>query len=115
MKNIIIILLVIFASSDMFGQQAPNNTNDTEQNSSGGGTVGIRIGSGSSGKVDITSDDAAIAGYVIYDTSGNLVQSGAISSTYHALVDVDTLPTGPYNVVAVAESGEAVADTYFKE
>ena len=113
MKNIIIILLVIFASSDMLAQQAPSGTNGTD--TSGGGAVGIRIGNGSSGRVDISSDDEAIAGYIIYDANGTAVQSASISLTYHVLVNVDSLPSGAYHVVAVAENGEAVADTYFKQ
>jgi len=95
----------------MFAQQAPNNTNGNNNN---GTVVGIRIGNTSS-KVDLSSDGEAIAGYIIYNNSGNVVRSGSLSLTYHALIDVSSLPSGAYYVVAIAESGEAVADTYFKQ
>ena len=117
MKNIITILLVGFATSCVFAQQAPESSNSSQQSNNNGNipVVGIRIGNGSSSKVNITSDGEAIAGYIVYDNNGNVVKSSSVALTHYVQVDTSSLSSGAYYVVALSEAGHTVADMYFKQ
>lgn len=98
MKKLIFILLVCVASGFAFSQAS-----------------GIRIGAGSSGKMNVTAEGQSITGYVIYDENSNALQSETFTSTNHKTIDVDNLPEGAYFVAFVSESGEVVTKTYFKQ
>ena len=87
------------------------------QSSSGGGAVGIRIGSGSGARVDVstTDNETGMAGYLIYDSGDNVVQSGSMGSTSRESVDVSALPPGVYYFVVVSDTGEVLSASYFKQ
>ena len=106
MKNIITILFVSLMTSFVYAQS-----------SSGGGAVGIRVGNTSSGKVDVSTTDnqTGMAGYLIYDSGDNVVQSGSMNSTSQASVDVSSLPSGVYYFVVVSDTGEILSASYFKQ
>ena len=87
------------------------------QSSSGGGAVGIRVGSTSGARVDVSTTDnqTGMAGYLIYDSGDNVVQSGSLNSTSRASVDVSGLPSGVYYFVVVSDTGEVLSASYFKQ
>ncbi len=104
MKRILFILIVSFITSFLPAQ------------SNSGGAVGIRIGSGSSGKINVTTDEGvAMVGYMIYDENGNLVQSGSLSSTAKTSVNVNSLESGVYFIVVVSENGDTGTSTFVKD
>jgi hypothetical protein len=105
MKKTVFILLISFASSFVYSQ------------GNSGGVVGIRIGNGSSGKVDVstTDDETPMAGYIIYDSNDNVVQSGSLGSTSRESISVSSLPSGVYYFVVLSDTGDILSASYFKQ
>lgn len=110
MKNILFIAFVIFASSFAFAQHT---------------TVGVRIGSGSSGfdstvtrttneRVDVQSEGEKMVAYVVFDENENVVSVKDINTTYNVSVDVDDLQSGFYYIAVVSENDQVSVNTYVK-
>ncbi|WP_143736263.1 hypothetical protein [Moheibacter sediminis] len=88
-------------------------------------TVGVRIGSGSSGfesnvtnitsnRVDVASEGEKMVGYVVFDENENVVKSKDINTSYNTSVDVNNLQSGFYYIAVVSENDQVSVNTYVK-
>lgn len=108
MKNILFIAFAIIGTSFAYSQA----------------TVGIRVGSGSSGitvvpnssnRVNVQSDNnEKFKTYVVFDENENVVLAKDINATQNTTIDMNSLEAGFYYVAVVTENDEVAVDTYVK-